>query len=329
VLNTTSPHGKSTFWNGDGILVHRLSLLNSNYSTLEDTFPAKALNGFFFCPSDSESSNDIENAYPEKSARSAYPYGFNTHNCTQYIPIHRVGGGVDYGDAFGAFWEAASVRFASEASGPANVVFQVPDQGVAFCPREFFGAIEIPHMVVGQVSSLTVMVATNPQNPLENCDSGSFIELRALVESHFAADPQFQYHCQDDPYPLALVRCASLPQSDPLCKSILEAPHGSPPSSQIPITSPTPKSNSTFKPIYAVIMAGIGIGCFVIGFLMATFIPMLRPCKKMQRFGDGTDNTSSSSSEGYAGGGRGWMRGADKDGIEDVRGSYSRLDSQP
>jgi len=200
-----------------------------------------------------------------------------------------------FNDAFGAFWQAASLRFAREASGMAHIVFDVSDSGPSFCPTEFFGSVELPNLNLNRVTGLDVMVSTNSNNPGERCDSGSFLVLRSLVESLISGIPNFVYQCRNDPYELLLVRCSSKPESNEACKLLLQNRFSS--SSDVPSLQPLQQHMCTgsciSKQTSTFLMIGIGIGTFVLGFLLAAMVPILKT-HISSCFGDGTHSSSSS-----------------------------------
>lgn len=206
---------------------------------------------------------------------------FNMQQCVQYIspgnslvpspsPTYRPF--YDFSDAFGAFWQAASIRFASTARGQAYVVFEVPDEGPTFCAANFFSSVEMRAMNLSALTGLEVMVATNELNPNEKCDSGSFITLREIALATFAGYP-ITFTCQDDPYDLTLVRCGSSPESDKNCKSLLGKLFDPP----VTPTTGCGKGCGS-KRIFTFLIVGVSIGTFIVGFLLAAWIPMLTPC---------------------------------------------------
>lgn len=154
----------------------------------------------------------------------------------------------EFTDTYGAWWQAASLRFAHESFGSVNVVYEVDKVGPTYCPAEFFGSIELPAFNTSRVTGLKIMIATHPDNVEERCDSGSFVLLRQMAETHFADSPNFKFECFDDPYDLTLVRCADIKQSDPYCEKLLSrfnTDPSTPPSSSTPTFSPTTDSPST------------------------------------------------------------------------------------
>ena len=300
-MATSAEPGKSTFWAGDGILVHQLSRMNSAFQTLEDTFPASSLNGFTFCPTAenaflSSNGNLVLSAsgpLPKRqmteeveidsglATRLSGSRSFNMQACTQYVspgeplvpaadPFYRPH--YEFGDAFAAFWQAASIRFAQLASGEIHIVFEVSDEGPAFCSTDFFGSIELPSVNKSQVTGLEVLVATNSRNPSERCDSGSFANLRTLVAT--LLDPEFPFVCRNDPYALQMVRCSAQKEKNEDCQNWLQTHFGN----EQPMASPTVcKGPCGSKRTFTFLALGIGIGTFIIGFLLAAWIPMLNP----------------------------------------------------
>lgn len=224
------------------------------------------------------------------STQIAPSRGFNMTQCTEFAQRPRTtvsrsasfNAGITpnylFSDALGAFWQAASIRFAREARGMAHIVFEVADEGPAFCPSDFFGSIELPSMNVNQVTGLDVMVSTNANNPGEICESGSFAVLRSLVEARFSAVPNFVFQCRNDPYELLLVRCASKPESNEACKALLREHF----STKEPSTPPSPASHHACsescisKKTSTFLMIGIGIGTFVLGFLLSAMVPVIQ-----------------------------------------------------
>lgn len=229
-----------------GELVHRLSKdLPKSYTTLEDTFPAVALNDEQFCAASETPSAPIDISSPSNPPLTYTPSVLQkrneqsgswdlTHRCTNYIqasgtspassstpvPLLPYATHYDFKDAFAAWWQAASIRFAREAEGSISVVFEAPDVGPSFCPLQFFGSIEMPSLNRSLVNEVRVLIAGNPSNAAEKCGSGSFVLLQTMVEAHFAGVPGFKYTCLDNPYDLSMVRCAALP-NNPVCQQIL------------------------------------------------------------------------------------------------------------
>lgn len=266
MLNTSAPAGKSTFWAGDSYLVHRLSKANNNYTTLEDTFPAIALDGMSFC---SLSPQPVKPLDLTNTKNGSVP-GFDMRNCTQYV--NKNGGNssaLDFLDAFGAFWQAASVRFAREAVGEVKVVFVVDNTSSTFCPRSYFGSIELPNMNVNQVTSMHVLVATNNDNGEEKCGSGSFAVLQSMIETHFNSKvaPNFVYRCTNDPYDLTLVRCAGKAEGDETCQRLLGET----------AEREAADEKSRFMRNLAFLLAGVALGCLFLGFLAAALVPTILP----------------------------------------------------
>lgn len=329
MLNTSSRANTVVFWAGDGILAHRLTASNSNYMTLEDTFPASSLDSLSFCPTDLESANDrfFDFAVNRKNQRSSSQSGnvkdlkeieqrrgvtntagrsFNTTQCVRYASQNllssklsrdaskssysRVGISYEFKDAFGAFWQAASIRWAREAVGKAHIVLEVPDSGPTFCQEDFFGSIELPTLSTSAVTQFHVMIASNKLNPVEKCGSGSFVQLERAVISHFSGVPNFLFICSDDPYDLTLVRCAGKGRLNSDCQSLLAGLHldGKPAAPQ----SIGCANGCVSKKIYTFLMIGVSIGTFAIGFLLAASAPMFTACAKRTPLGSFLSSSS-------------------------------------
>lgn len=195
-----------------------------------------------------------------------------------------------FSDAYGAWWQAASIRFGQEAVGTAHLVYEVEAEGPAFCPGEFFGSIELPSMNLSQVTGIQVLIATHPDNKEERCDSGSFVLLRTMIETKFAGSTNFEFTCADDPYDLTMVRCSGISQTDPYCEKLLSkffpstSPQ-SPPASQIPSVSapninnpatptaaPSAVTHCLSKTTFKFLLLGVSIATFLAGILTTVVV---------------------------------------------------------
>lgn len=329
MLNTSAEHGKSTFWAGTGRLVHRLSSINNHYVTLENTFPAAALDTLSFCPTTTAAKKDESKSSTQNTGNTAslttmrfvdytsslstissseevQGRAFNMSACTNYImatsnskkafssstaaPNAPSGTIYEFKDAFGAFWQAASMRFAREAVGKANIVFEVEDSGPTFCPGDFYGSIELPQIDKTKVSQVNVMIATNPRNPNEKCHSGSFVELQAMIQSHFADQPLFVFTCADDPYDLTLVRCAEKNRDDSYCQLLLQS-YGSSSNAPSNACGPHCLSKTTFK----FLLIGCCIAALLVGILLSVVVPLFMKCFRRSNSTFSDQGLSSSS----------------------------------
>lgn len=257
IVHTKPGPGKSTFWAGTGFVVHRLAAMNANYVTLENTFPAVALDRTTFCPTTAPAPpidlvpsttiaapdfNDTQPApLPPYSAPTGQSstirsvtsqgrswehdkpcFGYTPSNVTvSPTPLLPNATFYDFADAYGSWWQAASIRFAREAVGTVNIVYEVDREGPTFCPGEYFGSVELPALNTSMVTTMKVMIATHPDNVVERCDSGSFVLLRKMAEAHFANASNFRFTCADDPFDLTMVRCVRSNQNDAFCRKLI------------------------------------------------------------------------------------------------------------
>lgn len=375
IIHTKPGPGKSTFWAGSGFVVHRLAAMNANYVTLENTFPAIAMDGTSFCPTaapvpptetapttsiavppsnDSSPSSQLlhrEAVSQSSSIRSMASEGRTWEldkPCTGYtpsnitvspIPLLPNASYYDFRDAYGAWWQAASIRFAQEAVGTVNVVYESAPEGPTFCPGEYFGSIEMPALNTTTVTSMRVLVATHPDNPVERCGSGSFLLLRKMAEVHFANSSNFKFSCVDDPFDLTMVRCVRSSQNDPYCKKLISRfypcpslppidnpttlpniPSAAHPTAPMPITAPAvgPTSSPSNIPVvfhptssqcsvnclskttFRFLLVGVSLATFFVGILTAVVAQtLIRHCKKSKSKNGQFTPSSSMKEIGY------------------------------
>lgn len=180
----------SVFWSGSSEIVHLLSKIDKKYMTLEDTLPSHMLDELTFCPSLKNNSLDSQ------------LNGFNLTFCDTYVKSNTTG---SYVDAVGSYWQAASKRFAKSAKDSIIVVFQAKKNRKCYRRESYFGNIELPNINSSKVSSIKILILTNKSNPLEKCNSGSFLQLDEDIRKYLG--PNIKIDCENDPHILLSIYC--------------------------------------------------------------------------------------------------------------------------
>ncbi|XP_065670180.1 ADP-ribosyl cyclase/cyclic ADP-ribose hydrolase isoform X2 [Hydra vulgaris] len=183
---------QALFWSGTRHIVHEYTSVESNYFTLEDTFPGYIANDLKWC--------GCENCL----------YGIDYNSCNKSCSLSTLD----------SYWSYASRLFAQNAKGTAYVMVNGTTSSgfTAYYNMSYFGKIELPTMgKMKQVSRLVVVVVNDLDTELkEKCGEGSLVNL---VEDAIKAGIK-KVECIDQPRVTIFLLCAKYPNSKQ-CLSML------------------------------------------------------------------------------------------------------------
>lgn len=196
--NGESITDKTMFWSGTREVVHDFTHVNSNYRTLEDTFPGYFADSLRWCGCDNNCSAD----------------GIDYTLCDKKC------------DATTEFWGKASKQFAEKANGTAYVMVNGTQNGTftAYWRGSYFGKEELPTMGrMKKVKVLNVYVINNlDQTPKEGCGKGTVAQL--VDDATTYGIPKI--NCYDEPLLVQNILCAKYPSANecqPIAKENVES----------------------------------------------------------------------------------------------------------
>lgn len=183
VSNKKKLVNKAMFWSGTREIVHDFSFVNTDYFTLEDTFPGYVANALNWCGC--------------STCQDGLNFQYCNKSCSQINP----------------HWDGASRNFARSAAGIAYVMVNSTqaEPFTAYWNGSTFGRIELPTLGKEKlVKHLEVyLVSDIDKKPRERCGEGSLVNL---VED--AKKYGITINCIQDPKMVESLLCAKYPKSE-------------------------------------------------------------------------------------------------------------------
>jgi len=172
------PNNTIMFWSGVFPFIYRYTSLRSRYYAIGDTLAGYIVNNLHWC------------GKPEGQ-------GIEYDNCPNW-------NACDDG-AERAFWNTASVHFASEGRGQVYLMLNA-SRDEAFRKDSTFGSYELPYLNSSLVKNLHLFLVKPVRNNgsfSETCDKGSVVSLRHLIEER-----GITFKCTENPYDVVHLLCA-------------------------------------------------------------------------------------------------------------------------
>lgn len=172
-------NNSAIFWSGVYPWITEYAELSKTYKSLEETLLGYVLNNLKFCSTVQD---------PGITDQCAI---LDQESCDNSKSAYRI------------FWKEISLAFSSRVRGDVAVILNASIQ--AFRETSTFGGVELPNLLKGNVSKITVLLAHKFNDPInETCESGSLNVLRDRVK---AKGVEFQ--CEENPREVVHYFCAN------------------------------------------------------------------------------------------------------------------------